>query len=138
MKRSGFKRPVYEAPPPAPLTPITRKVSYTLIDSEVSGTYAKVSAYRSEAWRRAVASLPCAECGAPPPSQAAHINHLGKGLGLKPPDVFTVPLCPTHHSAYDQGKDYTREQRHEVSTAWLHQTLHALALAGLIRPHDHR
>lgn len=94
---------------------------------------AKDAPYRSESWRRAVASLPCAECGKDAPSQAAHINHLGKGMGIKPSDAYTVPLCPTCHTEYDQGKAYSRAERHEKGVHWLIATFHQLATKGLIR-----
>lgn len=43
-------------------------------------------------------SLPCCVCRARPPSQAAHIRTgTGGGMGLKPHDKWTVPLCDTCH-----------------------------------------
>jgi hypothetical protein len=61
----------------------------------------------SEAYRRAVAQLPCMWCGISGHSQHAHLN-LGKGMGLKTDDRTGFPLCCTRpgiegcHVAYDQ------------------------------------
>jgi hypothetical protein len=40
--------------------------------------FAKSPQHRSEAWRRAVASLPCACCMREGATQAAHPNHRGE------------------------------------------------------------
>jgi len=47
---------------------------------------------RNEQYRRYVASLPCAHCGKPGPSQAAHADQ-GKGFGIKTGDDTCYPLC---------------------------------------------
>jgi hypothetical protein len=44
----------------------------------------------------------------PKTSVPAHRNE-GKGMGLKTPDIFTVPGCPACHHEYDQGKRFERE-----------------------------
>lgn len=62
---------------------------------------------RSEAYRRAVASLPCAWCGVQGYSQHAHEN-AGKGKGVKVDDRRAMPLCCARpgiegcHAAFDQ------------------------------------
>jgi len=46
---------------------------------------------------RYVASQPCVICGRSP-SHAHHVRYAQRrGLGIKVSDVFTVPLCATHH-----------------------------------------
>lgn len=92
----------------------------------------KAKSHRSEAWRRAVASLPCVVCmreGA----QAAHPNHRGKGMGLKAPDAWCVPLCPDCHREFDQGKTYTKQQRRELMDEWIILTIRDLASKGLVK-----
>jgi hypothetical protein len=43
-------------------------------------------------------ALPCVSCGAPPPSECAHVRTgTDGGTSLKPSDRFTVPLCTTCH-----------------------------------------
>ncbi len=94
--------------------------------------YAKQDTYRSEAWRRAVASLPCVVCFREGESQAAHVNHIGKGMGLKAPDCWTFPACPECHREFDQGRSYTKEQRRELAERWTLLTLHELAKRGKV------
>lgn len=62
---------------------------------------------RSEAYRRAVANLPCAYCGIEGYSQHAHENE-GKGARMKLDDRRAMPLCCARpgiegcHAAFDQ------------------------------------
>lgn len=95
--------------------------------------YAKQPTFRSEAWRRAVASLPCVVCMREGPSQAAHPNHRGKGLSLKAPDSWCVPMCPPCHAEFDQGKSYTKQQRRELMDEWIIATIDKLAREGLVK-----
>lgn len=91
--------------------------------------YAKEPTFRSEAWRRAVAELPCSCCNRPGPSQAAHRNE-GKGMGVKAPDCWTFPLCPTCHMEFDQGKTFTKQDRRELANIWTLSAIDRLARAG--------
>ena len=91
----------------------------------------KPQTFRSEAWRRAVAALPCCVCNAEP-CQAAHRNE-GKGTGLKTDDVFTFPLCPPCHAEYDQGKTLSREQKRSLADRWILETVRRLALDGVLK-----
>ena len=43
-----------------------------------------------------VASKPCIICGGID-VQSAHIRYSGAGMGMKPCDIFTTPLCIEHH-----------------------------------------
>ena len=36
-------------------------------------------------------------CDAPPPSEAAHFRARGTGMGTKPHDFWTFPMCRRHH-----------------------------------------
>lgn len=66
------------------------------------------------AWIR---TLPCAvrsaRCGS-----RVHAHHVrtgtGGGMGLKPDDRHTVPLCPAHHLELHNGGAMTFEARHGV------------------------
>lgn len=71
---------------------------------------------RSEERRRAVAALPCQNCGAPPPSQAAHSNQSqhGKGRQIKASDRFLAALCPTCHRLVDESYDLDRIEREAI------------------------
>lgn len=94
--------------------------------------YLKRPTFRSEAWRRAVAELPCSMCLRPGPNQAAHANHIGKGLGLKAPDCFTMPLCPECHREFDQGVTFSRDEKREMAERWVLLTIQRLAEDGRI------
>ena len=43
-----------------------------------------------------IASKPCLICGRLD-VQSAHIRYTGAGVGMKPCDIFTTPLCLLHH-----------------------------------------
>jgi hypothetical protein len=93
----------------------------------------KQSTYRSEAWLRAVASLPCVKCGLEGSTQAAHRNE-GKSMGKKTDDCLTAALCVGCHSAIDQGKNMTRDERRSVMDFAILMTLVQLAREGLVKP----
>ena len=95
--------------------------------------YLKQPTFRSEAWRRAVASLPCVCCMKDGPSQAAHANHRGKGMAHKASDVFVAPLCPTCHAEFDQGKRWSKQEKRELMDEWILQTIDRLARDGMIK-----
>lgn len=97
-------------------------------------SYFKEPTHRSQAWLRAVASLPCVVCMKDGPSQAAHINHRGKGMAMKAPDVWTFPMCPACHAEFDQGKSYTKEERRELADTWVLMTILNLASQGKVVP----
>jgi hypothetical protein len=94
--------------------------------------FPKQNTYRSEAWRRAVASLPCACCMREGPSQAAHINQ-GKGMGLKTHDCWTFPLCPDCHREFDQGGKWSKADKRAMGDTWVLLTVAELAKQGLVK-----
>lgn len=130
MKRTGFAKPAY-ARPPVVVTPITRQGVYA--PAVGSAPIPKERTYRSEAWRRAVASLPCIVCGREGATQAAHPNHIGKGMGIKAPDCWCVPMCVEHHAEFDQGRRWTKEEKRDLMAGWIVQTINELAVRGLVR-----
>lgn len=85
--------------------------------------FVKRPRWRSERYLDFVRRRCCAHCYAPPPSQAHHWHAREKGMGRKPDDCFTVPLCHVcHRHFHDHGKlpgltplltdlDFEREQR---------------------------
>jgi len=90
-----------------------------------------------EAYRRAVAALPCIWCNVVGYSQHAHLN-LGKGMGLKTDDRTGFPLCCTRpdiegcHVAYDQYRlvDGGREAHREYGLEWGRITRHTIVESG--------
>jgi hypothetical protein len=78
---------------------------------------------RSEAYRRYVASLPCAHCGRPGPSQCAHSDQ-GKGMAMKAGDDTCFPLCADSpgfrgcHSSIGASAAYSRAARRELEVRY--------------------
>lgn len=95
--------------------------------------FPKSPQHRSESWRRAVAALPCVVCMREGETQAAHLNHRGKGMGMKAPDCYTIPLCVTCHRTYDQGRAWSKQEKRELGDEWLIQTILKLASTGAIK-----
>ncbi|CBJ38313.1 conserved protein of unknown function [Ralstonia solanacearum CMR15] len=90
--------------------------------------------YRSEKLRRAVASIPCVNCGRHGATQAAHSNlqEHGKGMGIKATDAATMALCTKCHAEFDQGKGLTKSDRRELTFRWITATHIALLERGLL------
>jgi hypothetical protein len=61
--------------------------------------------YRSKRHLAYIREQHCAACGAWPPNQAAHYR-LGTdgGMGMKPSDFYTIPLCLTCHDRQHKGE----------------------------------
>ena len=96
----------------------------------------KAAPVRSEAYRRVVATLPCAICGVHGYSQAAHAN-TGKGMGMKACDLTCFPACGPRpgfqgcHAALDQGALFTKAVRREQEPVWAADTRRKLLALGL-------
>ena len=96
---------------------------------------AKAAPVRSEAYRRAVASLPCTACGIQGYSQAAHLPPEAKGM--KQSDLLTFPLCCTRvgipgcHQDYDQYRLFPRDAAMTVGRAWAADTQRRIQAMGL-------
>ena len=90
---------------------------------------------RSEAYRRAVAALPCIACGIQGYSQAAHLPPEAKGM--KQSDLLTFPLCCTRvgiagcHQDYDQYRLFPRAAAMAVGRAWAADTQRRILAMGL-------
>ena len=130
MKRTGFARP---APKPVKqmddytVKPRTAALARHDGKARMVVSVPKSAPLRSEAYRRLVASLPCAHCGRPGPSQAAHGDE-GKGMGSKSSDDTCYPLCADApgwrgcHSLIGAGGLYTREQRRALERTYAERT----------------
>ena len=117
----------FRAPQPVATTPVVQ--------------VPKDAPVRSEAYRRAVASLPCAICGVPGYSQAAHANQ-GKGMGMKACDMTCFPLCTVHpvadgrlvqgcHERFDHGALFSKLVRRELEPVWIADTQRKIYSMGL-------
>lgn len=129
-----FRRPVYQRTP-AILRPIPQDMRRGVMAPVEGGDpVPKAKAFRSEAWRRAVASLPCVCCGREGQTQAAHPNHIGKGMGIKASDAWCVPLCADRcHPEFDQGARWTKEEKRALMDGWIIETINELAVRGLVK-----
>lgn len=143
MKRTGFKprAPHREARDPDRVrsTPTVSAGAWRApraVDATPAEQVAKAAPVRSEALRRAVASLPCAICGVYGYSQAAHAN-AGKGMGMKACDLTLFPACAPRmgevgcHAKLDQGAMFTKAVRRELEPAWAADTRRKLLALGL-------
>lgn len=96
----------------------------------------KAAPVRSEPYRRAVATLPCAICGVAGHSQAAHAN-TGKGMGMKACDLTCFPACGPRpgeqgcHAKLDQGALFTKAVRRELEPVWAADTRRKIQAMGL-------
>lgn len=100
------------------------------------GPRPKSAPVRNETYRRAVASLPCAICGMPGYSQAAH-GSSGKGMGIKACDLTCFPACSDRpgvrgcHGQLDQGALFSKATRHALEPVWAADTQRRIHAMGL-------
>lgn len=105
---AGAKNAVSERNRPTALANKAQAATKSGVMEPTCGPIAKQIQMRSEAYRRAVASLPCAHCGIEGYSQHAHENGPGKAKGMKVDDRRAMPLCCARpgvegcHAAFDQ------------------------------------
>lgn len=140
LKRTAFKRkaPPREAPaqerapralPTAAAVP-ARAVMAANLATTPPRPDAKPQTFRSEAWLRAVRSIPCVHCGAVQ-VQAAHRNE-DKSMSSKTDDALAASLCPSEHARIDQGRDLSRDERRALMDRYIVLTLRELVRRGLV------
>jgi hypothetical protein len=110
MKRTGFARK-----PDSPFSSFANR-STALRRTAMKKRARKPKAGDDKRMRDACRDEPCflripGVCTSDPKKSAPAHRNEGKGMGLKTPDVFTVPACPTCHHEYDQGKRFVREHK---------------------------
>ena len=143
MRRTGFRSRAPSSEPRDPdrlrSMPAVTPGAFRAPEPVASAPAAQVeksAPVRSEAYRRAVASLPCAICGIFGYSQAAHANQ-GKGMGLKACDLTCFPACGPRpgiqgcHAALDQGALFTKAVRRELEPVWAADTQRRILAMGL-------
>ena len=144
LKRTGFKSraptSISRDPDRVRATPNVTPGAFRVPGPVASAPAARVeksAPVRSEALRRAVASLPCVICGMPGYSQAAHGSE-GKGMGIKACDLTLFPACCDRpgvrgcHSLLDQGALFTKAVRRELEPVWAADTMRRLLTMGLV------
>ena len=143
MKRTGFKprapRREQRDPDRVRSVPTVSDGAWRTpraVDAMPAAQVRKAAPVRSEAYRRAVASLPCINCGVPGYSQCAHSNS-GKGAGIKASDLDSFPLCCTRvgipgcHQDYDQYRLFPRDAAMTVGRAWAADTQRRIKAMGM-------
>ena len=65
-----------------------------------------------------VRSLPCANCGRPPPSEAHHSTAHRQGKGTKADDLDTFPLCTKCHRDFHDARGSFRSWGKDKRRAW--------------------
>jgi hypothetical protein len=77
-----------------------------------------------------VRSLPCVICGDPVHTQAAHVRFADPraakditGMGTKPSDEWTVPLCNRHHEEQHRGGEREFWRRHGIDPVFVAMAL---------------
>lgn len=59
-------------------------------------------------------------CNLPGPNDPHHVRVRGNaGVGQKPSDFFTIPLCRVHHDEIHKHGSTTFEQKYQVSLPFL-------------------
>lgn len=117
---------------PMPMPPPPRARMAVNLAAEPPRAEPKEVRFESEAWRRAVASLPCVLCGKVGETQAAHANRHGKGAMRKADDSLVAACCVACHHELDQGKTMTRDERRAELDRAIVLTVKALARAGML------
>ena len=142
MKRSAWPRrragvsPETPVAPAPPVTRLARPANYAPATGHATALKKDAPA-RSEAYRRIVAAMPCANCGIAGYSQHAHANE-GKGMGIKTDDRAGFPLCAPRpgiegcHAAFDQYRLLAggRDGHAAAGERWAAQTRAAVERAG--------
>lgn len=97
----------------------------------------KENPVRSEAYRRLVAAMPCANCRREKHSQHAHTNGANKGKSIKNDDRDAMPLCaddyglPGCHSRFDRYALFAnREEHRHMGEQWATETRAQIEASG--------
>jgi hypothetical protein len=131
MRRKAWTKPERKWPTPQPPTSATMRSAAA--DAPVATP--KDEPYRSEEYRRFVASKPCFSCGIAGFSQCAHANY-GKGMAMKVSDLETFPLCGPHglhngcHFEFDLCLGMMRDERRELEREYVARMQEIARAAG--------
>jgi hypothetical protein len=134
VKRSGFKRVEYVAPPPAPLRPLVRTPDYSEQpytnggrpkDPRIEIPHLMLMARRPQ--QVCLLRIPGVCPGAMLRDDCCHAHLNGaafnKGLGLKAHDFFGVRACARCHTWLDSSYSATQEQRQAAGLAGLQRQI---------------
>jgi Protein of unknown function (DUF968) len=81
-----------------------------------------------------VRSLPCAICADNVTVEAAHVRFSDRdvakrqtGMGEKPDDAWTVPLCGSHHREQHDGNERAFWGKHGINPIFLAQAIYRVS-----------
>jgi len=94
-------------------SPIKRKSRLRPVSRKRAAYRASEAGQAALAYMDAVKRLPCAVCGAAPPSDAHHCYHDRYGTG-KSSDWDVIPLCKPCHQTGPLSVHNAKEQWHEM------------------------
>ena len=87
----------------------SQKTDWTLFRTK---NYGPIRATMAKKHLNFIRSLPCVICGDNTATEACHVRmsdaRIAKpesGIGRKPPDYFTVPMCSKHHRQQHEGSE---------------------------------
>jgi len=84
--------------------------------------YPKQKAFRSKKYLEFIRKQPCIIC-LKNETEAHHCREFNSGIGIKPSDTFSIPLCREHHyEIHNIGKN-SFYGRHEID---IYRELHRL------------
>jgi hypothetical protein len=89
---------------------------------------------RSKKLMEAYRAIPCQHCGRDDGTVCgAHSNQSrhGKGRGIKASDIYCASLCSRCHSAIDQGRSLSQDDREAIWEKAHEQTWKELVIGGL-------
>ena len=132
MKRSGFKRAVYERPPRTPIGFATNRLLRGVYARADAGSVAveKDNALQHQGYMDVVRSMTCARCGKPGPSQFCHRDE-GKGMGIKTDCRDGWPGCAECHHYVGMSGKLGKEGRRAFEDAAALQTRDRVTVMGL-------
>lgn len=70
--------------------------------------------YRNKKLLVLLRDLPCMACGRSDGTVCAAHRNEGKGMGLKNSDALVAALCHRCHYEMDNGKNMTKDERHDM------------------------
>lgn len=114
-----------------------RNAVFARMDVPAAPPVEKDNPIRSEAYRRLVAAMPCANCMREKHSQHAHTNGANKGRGIKNDDRDAMPLCADDfgiagcHTRFDNYALFAdRDEHRRMGAQWAAETRAKIEASG--------
>ena len=128
MKRSGFKKRVYEPARASLPRPVERSGAYAPA-SAMSVPVAKERVLQHEGYMALVRTMSCIRCGVAG-VQFCHAD-MGKGTGIKTDCRRGFPACPSCHWLLGSSGQIPRAERRELEARYGRLTRQCVLACGL-------